>query len=61
VTLAADLRRLGWVTGVSVEHRVAASRLGPDRASRGLGAIASAGIGVLSVARARPTSRMFLR
>ncbi len=55
--LAAELRRLSWVTGVGVEHGVASVAVSdPERASREiLGTIAASGIGVLSVARARPT------
>jgi ABC-2 type transport system ATP-binding protein len=62
--LAAQLRALRWVTGVAVEHGVASVAVSdPDRAGREiLGAIASSGIGVLSVARARPTLEdVFLR
>ena len=62
--LAVELRSLSWVTGVAVEHGVASVAVSdPERASRELfGAIASSGIGVLSVARARPTLEdVFLR
>jgi ABC-2 type transport system ATP-binding protein len=62
--LAAQLRGLGWVTGVAVEHGVASVAVSdPERAGREiLGAIAASGIGVLSVARARPTLEdVFLR
>ena len=62
--LAVELRSSSWVTGVAVEHGVASVAVSdPERAGREIfGAIASSGIGVLSVARARPTLEdVFLR
>ena len=62
--LAADLRRLDWVTAAVVEHgllTVAVSDTG--RASRELlPAVTASGVAVVSVARARPTLEdVFLR
>ena len=62
--LAGRLRSQGWVTGVGVEHGVASVAVSdPERAGREiLGIIAASGVGVLAVARARPTLEdVFLR
>ena len=62
--LAGELRTRSWVTGVGVEHGVASVAVSdPELAGREiLGVIASSGVGVLSVARARPTLEdVFLR
>ena len=62
--LAARLRGLAWVTGTSVEHGLLTIAVSdPSTAGRELlPAIAAEGLGVISVARARPTLEdVFLR
>ena len=62
--LAARLRTAEWVTGVGVEHGLLTIAVAdPARAAHEiLPAVAAAGIGVISVARARPTLEdVFLR
>jgi ABC-2 type transport system ATP-binding protein len=62
--LVAALRATAWVTGVGVEHGLVTIAVSdPGRAGRDLLAmIAAAGVGVVSVARARPTLEdVFLR
>jgi ABC-2 type transport system ATP-binding protein len=62
--LAAQLRTAEWVTGVGVEHGLLTVAVAdPARAAHEiLPTIAAAGIGVISVARARPTLEdVFLR
>ncbi len=62
--LAARLRGLDWVTSVGVEHGIATVAVSdPERAGREiLPVIAATGLGVVSVARARPTLEdVFLR
>jgi ABC-2 type transport system ATP-binding protein len=55
--LGATLRGLDWVSSVAVEHGLATVAVSdPDRAGREImPAIAAAGLGIISVARARPT------
>jgi len=62
--LAARLRSLDWVTGTAVEHGLLTVAVAdPSRAARELlPAIIEGGLGVVSVARARPTLEdVFLR